>query len=74
MVDPDGGVKTWGSASGISIGDGLTGGARVDAPKSLPGIRTAVSAAVGDSHALILLSDGTVLAWGRNSDGSSPGV
>jgi alpha-tubulin suppressor-like RCC1 family protein len=68
MVEPDGTVKTWGNpSSDLSIGDGVVKtGIKVDVPQTLPGIRNAVSAAVGEEHALILLADGTVVGWGRN--------
>jgi alpha-tubulin suppressor-like RCC1 family protein len=38
-------------------------------PMYVGGINTAVDIACGKFHTLALLSDGTVMAWGRNDDG-----
>jgi alpha-tubulin suppressor-like RCC1 family protein len=38
-------------------------------PLAVPGLSNVVAIAAGGSHSLALLSDGTVMAWGRNSNG-----
>ena len=39
-------------------------------PLAVSGLGEAVSVAAGDGHALALLRDGTVMAWGGNGDGA----
>jgi len=68
LVDVDGSVKAWGDAGNphdLSMGDGvIKRGLRIMAPRAVPGLTHAVSAAVGGYQVLILLEDGTVLGWG----------
>lgn len=70
LVMPDGTVRTWGRVTPeLSLGSSADAvGSRVLEPRPLEGIRNAVGAAVGTEHALILLADGTLVGWGRNSE------
>jgi alpha-tubulin suppressor-like RCC1 family protein len=75
----DGTVWTWGS--GASLGVGTAPGSCVNTdfptltypcskvPVQVTGISGATAIAAGTGHALILLRDGTVRAWGLNSFG-----
>jgi YD repeat-containing protein len=64
----DGSVRSWGNNSSGQLGNGSVGGASTS-PTSVVGLTTAVRVAAGPTHALALLSDGTVVAWGDNSYG-----
>jgi len=72
LVEVDGTVKTWGNPGAmdpsVSLGDGTKPGPEVKEPRALPGVRDVVDAAVGPTQALLLKSDGSVLAWGVNDD------
>jgi len=69
LVETDGTVRAWGTSTYMSLGDGiLQTGRNVPAPQPVPGISRAVDAAVGERHVLILLADGTVMAWGENQE------
>jgi alpha-tubulin suppressor-like RCC1 family protein len=72
LVELDGTVKTWGDphsmATSPSLGDGLKPGAEVKEPRLLAGVQDVVDAAVGETQVLLLKRDGTVLAWGFNSE------
>lgn len=68
-LDNSGSVWAWGSQNDGELGDGVIGSsyrATVAKISNLSGV-TAISA--GQYHALALRSDGTVWAWGRNSNG-----
>jgi len=70
----DGTVAAWGGNTGGQVGDGTTAYRNVpvavnNAPGSALHGRTVVAVAAGSSHSLALCSDGTVAAWGNNSDG-----
>lgn len=66
----DGTVWAWGQNA-----DGLRGNDTTSAPNEVPGLvilpagRTATQVAAGGVHALVLLDNGDVYAWGRNSAG-----
>jgi alpha-tubulin suppressor-like RCC1 family protein len=72
LVELDGTVKTWGDphrmATSPSLGDGTKPGAEVKEPRTLAGVRDVVDAVAGDTQVLLLKRDGTVLAWGYNSE------
>ncbi|SNT10646.1 Alpha-tubulin suppressor [Asanoa hainanensis] len=64
----DGTLRAWGQNSSGQLGDGTTSDRTLPVEVlGLPGHVTAIAA--GNSTALALLADGTVLAWGLNSSG-----
>jgi len=69
----DGTVLSWGANTFGQLGDGTTGmdgGLRERwAPRPVAGLRNVTALAAGDHHALALLSDGSVMAWGMNGLG-----
>ena len=67
-VKSDGTVWVWGDNTIGQLGLGTIGGAN-PTPTQVPGISGAVAAASRYLHTLILLNDGTVLAWGVGDSG-----
>lgn len=69
-VKPDGSVLAWGKNSVGQLGDGTTTQSstpvHVSTASGLPSIR---SVAVGDNHTVALGTDGSVWAWGDNTNG-----
>ncbi|MEZ5458251.1 MAG: hypothetical protein R3E65_02625 [Steroidobacteraceae bacterium] len=66
----DGTIASWGYNGEGQRGDGTTSAASDSIGSvTLPAGLTAVRVAAGGNHALALLSDGGVYAWGRNSNG-----
>jgi hypothetical protein len=65
-------VTSWGR-EGASFFNTETGGAASPAPETnVPaGLRGVQAIAAGDTHALALRADGTVVAWGSNTNGQS---
>ncbi|POM25845.1 Regulator of chromosome condensation (RCC1) repeat protein [Actinomadura rubteroloni] len=64
----DGTVWAWGSNSVGQLGDGTT--TERHTPVQVSGITNATAISAGsDGHALAVLSDGTVKAWGSNTNG-----
>ena len=65
----DGRVLGWGNNLSGQISDSPS--LSIATPTDVPGLgaATVVAAAAGRGHSLGLLSDGTVMAWGSNSDG-----
>lgn len=61
----DGTVWTWGHNNMGQLGDGTNTGTKL-VPYQVPGLTNVVDIAAGYEHAVILKSDGTVWAWGRN--------
>jgi alpha-tubulin suppressor-like RCC1 family protein/phosphodiesterase/alkaline phosphatase D-like protein len=64
-------LLAWGANYSGNLGDGTTANRAVPAPV-LPGVlagKTMVRVAAGGYHNLALASDGTLVAWGSNSDG-----
>lgn len=70
LVELDGTVKTWGHPGGdyLSLGEGTDRSPEVKEPRLLAGVGDIVDAAVGETQVLLLKRDGTVLAWGSNSE------
>lgn len=67
-LQQDGSVWGWGSNQLGQVGDGTTTSRLAPVRlSSLTGVFVAVSAGTG--HSLALKSDGSVWAWGRNSEG-----
>lgn len=65
----DGTVWAWGSNQYGALGQGTTDANAHPTPTRINGIAGAVAITAGGRHALALLSDGTLLAWGDNSLG-----
>lgn len=64
----DGTVKAWGYNSAGQLGDGTTVTRTMPVTVVIPaGMVTAIAA--GDAHALAVLLDGSLLAWGNNLSG-----
>ena len=68
LLKTDGSVWSWGRNSSDRLGQG-TGGVTGALPKQLTGLSGVVSVAAGSSYSMALKADGTVWAWGFNSDG-----
>lgn len=64
----DGTVRTWGDNTFGQLGNGTFGGAS-SIPTSVSGLTNVTSITAGGHHALALISDGTVRAWGYNANG-----
>jgi alpha-tubulin suppressor-like RCC1 family protein len=64
----DGTVWTWGGDGNGQLGDGAGDSSRAYA-QQVPGLANVIAIDAGESHCLVLLSDGTLRAWGLNSDG-----
>ncbi len=65
-------LAAWGNNSNGQLGDNSTTNRRVPVEVEHRGVltgKTIVQVARGASHSLALCSDGTVAAWGRNTDG-----
>lgn len=67
----DGGVRSFGYNESCQLGLGSSIPDAYYTPQTVPGIENAVSVAVGKSHSLAVLDDGSVLVWGSNSSGSA---
>jgi alpha-tubulin suppressor-like RCC1 family protein len=69
----DGTVLMWGrnyyGLNGDGTGDQGLGCECLDSPRPVPGITRAMAVAASPDTAMALISDGTVMAWGRNSEG-----
>jgi alpha-tubulin suppressor-like RCC1 family protein len=65
-----GAVMSWGDDAFGQLGDG-TASANDDAqlPVAVTGVTTAVQVSASGEHALALLANGTVVAWGDNNNG-----
>jgi alpha-tubulin suppressor-like RCC1 family protein len=57
----------WGANYSDQIGDGTVSNSNI--PIQMSGLDDIVSIAAGDTHVLVLKSDGTVWAWGTNISG-----
>ncbi|MEX2237651.1 MAG: hypothetical protein WEB00_08970 [Dehalococcoidia bacterium] len=64
----NGEVRAWGTDGEGQLGNGAPAGNRA-APVAVDGLSDAVAISAGMEHAMALLSDGTVVAWGRNYEG-----
>ena len=68
LLKTDGSVWSWGQNYLDRLGQG-TGGVTGALPKQVTGLSGVVSIAAGSSYSMALKADGTVWAWGNNSDG-----
>ena len=68
LLKTDGSVWSWGQNYLDRLGQG-TGGVTGALPKQVTGLSGVVSVAAGSTSSLALKADGTVWAWGNNSDG-----
>jgi len=70
VVKTDGTVWTWGSNIFGQLGDGKVGGQyNTNVPKQVAGLTGVVQVNAGIGHNLAVKSDGTIWAWGDNSQG-----
>ena len=68
----DGTVAAWGYNASGQLGNNSTTNSTVPVAVNLTGVlsgKTVVAVAAGGSHSVALCSDGTLAAWGRNSNG-----
>lgn len=65
----DGTVWSWGSNAFGQFGDGSSGTPISSIPVQAKGVASAKAISAGASYTVILLKDGTVMAWGRNNYG-----
>ncbi len=64
----DGTIRTWGWNLYGQLGDGFSYDSGTNNPRN-PGLSGVTAISAGAYHSLAVLSDGTVRAWGLNSDG-----
>ena len=62
-------VYAWGSNAFGQLGDGTTVDSDVPVRVKLPGGVAATAAGAGDSHSLVVTTNGDVYAWGKNNFG-----
>jgi alpha-tubulin suppressor-like RCC1 family protein len=67
-VKNNGTVWTWGSNSNGQLGNGTTG-TDSSTPAQVSNLTGIIAIAAGFAHTVALKNDGTVLAWGSNSNG-----
>ena len=68
----DGTVMAWGENEDGQVGDGVgteTGCECVDHPVAIPGVANAIAISGGESWAMALLADRSVMTWGENYRG-----
>ncbi len=65
----DGTVRDWGSNEDGQLGDGSSEEGTSSVPVKVSGLSEVKAIAVGESHALALLANGTVKAWGEGEQG-----
>ncbi|MFT3783399.1 MAG: Ig-like domain-containing protein [Nibricoccus sp.] len=68
----DGTVAAWGTNDQGQLGNGTTTSSLVPVAVDITGVlsgKTVIAVAAGTQHSLALCSDGTVAAWGRNTQG-----
>lgn len=65
----DGTICAWGANNNGQLGNGVRTSVVSLSPVQVAGITTARAVAAGNEHALALLADGSVLAWGANGAG-----
>ncbi|MFN8541129.1 MAG: hypothetical protein U0232_27055 [Thermomicrobiales bacterium] len=66
----DGTLLAWGADNFGQLGDGTAGGSsEAPTPQPVPGVTGVVAIAAGSGYNLALKADGTLLAWGSDSQG-----
>jgi alpha-tubulin suppressor-like RCC1 family protein len=65
----DGTVWVWGANGSGQVGNGSAGATPVSSPFQVPGLGVMKAVAVGNLHSLAVQNDGTVWAWGDNTQG-----
>ncbi len=68
----DGTLAAWGGNGNGQLGNGSTTSSSVPVAVDTSGVlsgKTVIAVAAGNSHSLVLCSDGTLAAWGNNSAG-----
>jgi len=66
----DGTVMSWGDNTFGQLGNGTTSANHnAELPVAVTGLPKAAAVAAGGEHSLALLANGTVMAWGDNSNG-----
>lgn len=73
-VKTDGTAMAWGSGSWGALGDGTWSDFNQLTPKPVPGLTNTIEIVRGTSHALARRSDGSVWAWGMQSDSRIGGI
>ncbi|HZH17441.1 MAG TPA: hypothetical protein VE057_24020 [Archangium sp.] len=69
-VKTDGTVWSWGSNDYGQFGNGTTGSIDRLTPGQVPGLTGVLSTGAGQSNALVVKTDGTLLGWGYNTAGN----
>lgn len=71
-IRSDGTAWSWGNNADAQLGLGQSNmPAYASTPVQIPGLASVQSIAAGNSHAVALKKDGTVWAWGSNSNGQT---
>jgi alpha-tubulin suppressor-like RCC1 family protein len=65
----DGSLWSWGSNESLGLGRGSDDPALQPTPQAVPSLTNVVNVACGLEHVLVLLRDGSVRSWGRNTNG-----
>ncbi|MEK3698235.1 hypothetical protein NYE33_14835 [Paenibacillus sp. FSL R10-2199] len=65
-IDSAGLIRIWGTNGNGQLGDGSAVTVTRTTSVNVPGVSGAVSVVNGDSHTVVLKSDGSVAAWGYN--------
>jgi alpha-tubulin suppressor-like RCC1 family protein len=65
----NGTVRAWGDNESGQVGNGSTEEEEVEVPVPVSGLTGVTAISAAGEHSLALLSNGTVVAWGSNSDG-----
>lgn len=68
-IDENGRIWAWGANGWGQLGNGGYSTEGVNAPFPIGGITTAIEVSAGKYHSLAVMENGTVLAWGRDSEG-----
>jgi alpha-tubulin suppressor-like RCC1 family protein len=69
VVRVDGTLWSWGSNELLALGRGTNDPALQPTPQPVPSVSNAINIACGSEHTFVLLRSGSVLSWGRNTNG-----